>query len=110
MYVNILKPNFKSVYSTLSSFRDLGMFKESEHVLKEALESFMQLCGEESSEIASVLNNLGWTYMRMLQFQKSTYVVKCSITRRATVVIVIGNQNIGTLHSQTTYCTMYPGV
>ena len=71
----------------LSSFRDLGMFKESEHVLKEALESFMQLCGEESSEIASVLNNLGWTYMRMLQFQKSTYVVMFSITTRATVVV-----------------------
>ena len=70
----------------LSSFRDLGMFKESEHVLKEALESFMQLCGEESSEVARVLNNLGWTYMRMHQFQKSTYVVKCSIIRRATVV------------------------
>ena len=86
MYVNILKPNFKSVNSMLSSFRDLGMFKESEHVLKEALESFMQLCGEESSEVARVLNNLGWTYMRMHQFQKSTYVVKCSIIRRATVV------------------------
>ena len=62
------------------------MFKESEHVLKEALESFMQLCGEESFEVASVLNNLGWTYMRMHQFQKSMYVVKCSITTRATVV------------------------
>lgn len=68
----------------LSSFRDLGMFKESEHILKEALETFMQLCGEESFEVASVLNNLGWTYMRMHQFQKSRYVVNCTITRRAT--------------------------
>ena len=86
-YVYYLKTNFKSVYSMLSSFRELGMFKESEHILKEALNTFTQLCGEESLEIASVLNILGWMYMRMHQFQKSTYVVKCSITGRATVVV-----------------------
>ena len=69
----------------LSSFRDLGMFRESEQILKEALETFTQLCGEESFEVASVLNNLGWTYMRMHLFQKSTYVVKCTIIKRATI-------------------------
>ena len=69
----------------LSSFRDLGMFTESEHILKEALETSTQLCGEESPEVASVLNCLGWTYMRMHQFQKSMYVVKCTIIRRATI-------------------------
>lgn len=51
------------------------MFKESEDILKEALATFMKLCGEESVEVAIVLNDIAVTYMRMEQFQMSRFVL-----------------------------------
>ena len=69
------------------------MLKGSEHILKEALGTFTKLYGEESAEVAEVLNRLGATYYRLSQFQKSRYanshnkikvhsckVVFCSLT------------------------------
>ena len=47
------------------------MLKESEHMLKEALGTFTKLYGEESFEVAEVLNLLGGTYYEWSQFQKS---------------------------------------
>ena len=49
------------------------MFKESEHILKEALGTFTKLYGEESAEVAEVLNRLGITYCKWSQLQKSRY-------------------------------------
>ena len=49
------------------------MFKESEHILKEALGTFTKLYGEESVEVAEVLNLLGVTYYRSSQLQESRY-------------------------------------
>ena len=49
------------------------MFKESEHILKEALGTRTKLYGEESAEVADVLNRLGATYYRSSQLQKSQY-------------------------------------
>ena len=49
------------------------MLKESKHILKEALGAFKKLYGEESAEVADVLNRLGATYSRLSQLQKSRY-------------------------------------
>ena len=49
------------------------MLKESEHMLKEALGTFTKLYGEESVEVAEVLNHLGVTYSKSSQLQKSQY-------------------------------------
>ena len=49
------------------------MFTESEHILKEALGTFTKLYGEESVEVAEVLNHLGGTYYKCSQLQKSRY-------------------------------------
>ena len=49
------------------------MLKESEHMLKEALGTFTKLYGEESVEVAEVLNHLGVTYSESSQLQKSRY-------------------------------------
>ena len=54
-------------------FRNLEMFKESEHILKEALGTCTKLYGEESAEVAEVLNGLGATYYAWSQLQKSRY-------------------------------------
>ena len=49
------------------------MLKESEHISKEALGAFTKLYGEESAEVAEVLNCLGVTYHGLSQLQKSRY-------------------------------------
>ena len=49
------------------------MLKESEDMLKEALGTFTKLYGEESVEVAEVLNHLGVTYYRLSRLQKSRY-------------------------------------
>ena len=49
------------------------MFKESRHILKEALETFTKLYGEESAEVAEVLTRLGGAYFEWSQFQESWY-------------------------------------
>ena len=49
------------------------MLKESEHIFKEALGTFTKLYGEESVEVAEVLNHLGVIYYNWNQFQKSRY-------------------------------------
>ena len=54
-------------------FRELGMFKESEHMLKEALGTSTKLYGKESIVVAEVLNHLGFTYYILCQLQKSRY-------------------------------------
>ena len=58
------------------------MFTESEHILKEALGTFTKLYGEESAEVAEVLNHLGGTYYKYSQLQKSRYAnsrYKCMV-------------------------------
>ena len=50
------------------------MFPESEHMLKEALQTFTKLHGKESIEVAEVLNFLGVTHMKWNQLRKSRYV------------------------------------
>ena len=49
------------------------MFTESEHILKEALGTFTKLYGEDSVEVAEVLNYLGGTYYKYSQLKKSRY-------------------------------------
>ena len=49
------------------------MFTKSEHILKEALGAFTKLYGEESAEVAKVLNLLGGAYYEWSQLQKSRY-------------------------------------
>ena len=54
-------------------FRELGMLKESEHMLKEALGTSTKVYGKESVQVAKVLNRLGGTYYISSQLQKSRY-------------------------------------
>ena len=49
------------------------MFKDSEHILKEAHGAFTKLYGEESAEVAEVLDHFGVTYDGLSQPQKSWY-------------------------------------
>ena len=49
------------------------MFTESEHILKEALGTFTKLYGEDSVEVAEVLNYLGGTYYKYNQLKNSRY-------------------------------------
>lgn len=49
------------------------MYEESEYMLKDALNTYMKLFGEESMEVALVLNQLGATYSMTEQFQKSRF-------------------------------------
>ena len=53
--------------------RKLGMLKESEYMLKEALGTSTKLYGEESVEVAEVLDLLGGAYYRSSQLHKSWY-------------------------------------
>ena len=48
------------------------MFKESEDILKEALDTFS---GKESVEEAMLLNNIAAMYQRMEQFQMSRFAI-----------------------------------
>ena len=86
-------------------FRELGMLKESEHVLKEAIGASTKLYGEESVQVAEVLNHLGGTYYEWSQLQKSRYannlnkhsckVVFCSqTTSLKPIAPSYGRQNI----------------
>ena len=59
----------------ISLFRDVGMYQESQHILKEALGILMNLCGEESVEVAKVLHSLGETYFRMEEFKESRFAI-----------------------------------
>ena len=49
------------------------MLQESEHMQKDALNTYMKVFGEESSAVALVLNQLGATYSMMKQFYKSRF-------------------------------------
>ena len=53
--------------------RKLGMLQESKNMLKDALNTYMKMFGEESSAVALVLNNLGGTYSMMELFRKSRF-------------------------------------
>ena len=53
----------------------MGMFKESECVLKEALEIVMKLYGKDSVEAARVLLRLGVTHCMVSQFPKSRFAI-----------------------------------
>ena len=64
---------FDAKFSLLCCFRQLRMLKESEHMLKEALQTYTKLYGKESVVVAEVLNHLGVTYYRSSQLQKSWY-------------------------------------
>ena len=54
------------------------MFKQSVQILELALKVFMQVCAceKEKVQVAAMLNNLGGTYLRWGQYQKSRYAVK----------------------------------
>ena len=45
-------------------------------MLRKALGTITELCGEESVEVAEVLTYLGGTYYRWSQLQKSRYATK----------------------------------
>ena len=57
----------------LSLCSQLKKFEESEHMQKDALNAYMKLFGEESVEVALVLNQLGATYLMTEQFHKSRF-------------------------------------
>ena len=49
------------------------MYKESEHMLKDTLNTYTKLFGEESEEVTLVLKELGTAYMMTKQFNKSRF-------------------------------------
>ena len=63
------------LHTIFSLFRDVGMYQESQHILKEALGILMNCCGEESVEVAKVLHSLGETYFRMEEFKESRFAI-----------------------------------
>ena len=60
------------------------MFKDSEDVLEEALTIFKKLFGEESVEVAGVLNHLFVTYLNTSQHNKSRLLKLPVITASCT--------------------------